>query len=362
MVRTTKPYQRPETYRKANPDAPGSWKHDLHETVKSSLASRISSSSATTARAPARSSLAARISGGQGKELLPSSSTSGSVKLHGFDGPLPANPNNLNAGVELLPSAGGGKTTRAPTRGVNNKGRELLNAALGVGARVQQRREVRRAQPEPAPTQQQQVQQVSIMGAAKGTTWVRVENLALGTTAEDVVSAFDPLPVLNAKLSSSSNSSVVSVDLELEQRSAAEDLIRQYHGVVADGNTLSVTIINTGLKSRLGGSNPLLQSQNQSQSSRSGPVVGAGTISAAGQELLGSSGSGKLYSDTVLSSNPNAAIVTLTDGSSSTPRSNQSRQRSDAWLIGGPSLAQRLGKGRGRGQIGGGSYADMMVD
>lgn len=28
---------------------------------------------------------------------------------------------------------------------------------------------------------------VSIMGAARGTTWVRVENLAVGTTTEDVV-------------------------------------------------------------------------------------------------------------------------------------------------------------------------------
>lgn len=34
------------------------------------------------------------------------------------------------------------------------------------------------------------LQGVSIMGAAKGTTWVRVENLAQGTTAEDVVVSY----------------------------------------------------------------------------------------------------------------------------------------------------------------------------
>ncbi|WWD18877.1 hypothetical protein CI109_103332 [Kwoniella shandongensis] len=344
--RSNKPYQRSEPHRKANPDAPGSWKHDLHQSVKSSLASRLSSSSAS---GPVRqSSLAARISGGQGKELLPSSS-SGSVKLHGFDRPLPANPNNLNAGVELLPSTGGGRTTRAPTRSVNNKGRELLNAALGVNAGIQQRREVRRAQP--AAIQQQPVQQVSIMGAARGTTWVRVENLALGTTAEDVISAFAPLPVLEAKLSSPPNSDLVSVDLELEQRSAAEDLIRQYHGVVADGNTLSVTIVNTGLKNRLGGGGGGARTTVA--------IPAAATTSAAGQELLGPPSSGKLYSDTVLASNPNAAAITLSDGSSFTPR----QQRSEAWIVGGPSLAQRMDRrGRGRGQIGGGSYADMMVD
>jgi DNA gyrase inhibitor GyrI len=65
-----------------------------------------------------------------------------------------------------------------------------------------------------------------------------------------------------------------------------------------------------------------------------------------------------MYSDTILASNPRSAIITLAADNPAPERA----QRADAWLMGGPSLAQRVGKSRGRGQIGGGSYADMMVD
>jgi len=77
-----------------------------------------------------------------------------------------------------------GRPRKSVVRGVTEPGqRSLLDAALGQG-RVRQ--EVRR----PVQIQSQaqiQVESVSIMGAARGTTWVRVEHLALGTTAEDVV-------------------------------------------------------------------------------------------------------------------------------------------------------------------------------
>ncbi|WVW85861.1 hypothetical protein I302_107899 [Kwoniella bestiolae CBS 10118] len=348
MVRTNKPYQRPDTYRKSNPDATGSWKHDLHDSVRSSLASRISSSSSSSTTPASRSSLLNRITGGQGKELLPSNSSN--VKLHGFDGPPPANLNNPNAGVELLPS-GNGRRPKNSGRGVNNQSKDQLNAALGVGA--QRVRDVRPVQRELIQPQQQ----VSIMGAARGTTWVRVENLALGTTAEDVESAFAPLAILNSKTIISATPNTVTVDLELENRSDAEGLIKQYHGVVADGNTLSVTIINQGLKGRIGASTPAVVQQPAQPAERKHNV---------GRELLGSNSSGKLYSDTILAANPTSSIMTLSDGSAftPTPEAAAAARRSDAWRQGGPSLAQRLGgpRSKGRGQIGGGSFHDMLID
>ena len=64
--------------------------------------------------------------------------------------------------------------------GVTEPGqRSLFDAALGRGGR-EARQEIRRPV-------QVQGQGVSIMGAARGTTWVKVEHLASGTTAEDVV-------------------------------------------------------------------------------------------------------------------------------------------------------------------------------
>ncbi|WRT68184.1 uncharacterized protein IL334_005159 [Kwoniella shivajii] len=358
MVRTTKPYQRPETYRKANPDAPGSWKHDLHESARQSLAARISTSS-SAAHAPRQSSLLNRISGGQGKELLPVGSVN--TRLHGFDGPAPTNPTNPNAGLELLPASG--RRPKNSGRGVDTQSKDQLTAALGIGAqRVRDVRPVVRNQPQ---THYPKQSQVSIMGAAKGTTWVRIENLAMGTTADDVVSAFAPLPVLDTKLTPPSNPNTVTVDLELESRSDAEGLIKQYHGVVADGNTLNVTIINQGLRSRIGTGN-----YNGARRDVAAPIevdvpITTSRASAASRELLGPSSSGKLYSDTILASNPASSIMTLSDGSTfvPSPEAAAAAQRSDAWRKGGPSLASRMGGGRGRnrGQIGGGSFHDVLM-
>ncbi|OCF41133.1 hypothetical protein I317_05047 [Kwoniella heveanensis CBS 569] len=358
MVRTNKPYQRPDAHRKGNPDAPGSWKHDMHESVKQSLASRLSSSSSSTSKSSSsKPSLLSRMTGGAGKELLPSSNSGPSkTKLHGFDGPVPANiHNNPNAGVELLPSGavGGGRRPKKSGRGVNTQSRDLVNAALGAGP--QRFREPRRPADRELLRQSQSQPQhshVFIMGAARGTTWVRVENLAVGTSAEDVVSAFAPLNILDAKLTPPTNPNTVTVDLEVEQRSDAEGLIAQYHGVVADGNTLQVTIVNQGLKSRMGagarGAHDAGHGgdrQSPAYSSASGQRTSG---SAAGQELLGGSSSGKLYSDTILASNPTSSIVTLSDGTSvavSDVSRNAAARRSDAWSAGAPNLASRIGAG-----------------
>lgn len=65
----------------------------------------------------------------------------------------------------------------------------------------------------------------------------------------------------------------MSIDLELENRNDAEELIKQYNGVVADGNTLKLSIVNN-LKNRLGRGSAV--------------KIGANMDNVAGQELLGS--------------------------------------------------------------------------
>lgn len=202
--------QRPRDGRSA--DGPGSWKHDLHSAPSSSLADRLSGSSpGSGSGSGSRPSLLSRISGGQGKELLPSGS--GKSKLFGFGTQPPMNGNKANAGLELLPSGVAAQT--GPQRGGRMpKGfqaqpgqRSLVqngfNAALGLEDRNRrnrrpaqvsrellgddgrqngmfgQRREVDMG---PVPTSGG----VSILGAGKTTVLVRVANLAYGTTAEDV--------------------------------------------------------------------------------------------------------------------------------------------------------------------------------
>ena len=67
----------------------------------------------------------------------------------------------------------------------------------------------------------------------------------------------------------------------------------------------------------------------------------------------------KMYSDTILATNPSASIITLAQQEEA-----GRRDRAQAWNKTTPSLIDRMNGGgrRGRGQIGGGSYADMMVD
>jgi len=360
MSRTSKPYARPDSGRRSNPDGPGSWKHDLHETVQSTLASRLSSSSQTSTRP----SLLNRISGGQGRELLPPSNGSG--KLFGFDAQPPKNLNNPNANVELLPSGTSSSKPTSPAgfgairtpRGFQAQpgARSLVqtgvNAALGLGegrASAQRRELIPRRE-----AREERMEGVSILGAGRTMVLVRVSNLAYGTTAEDVVSAFSPFPILTASRTSPSTAPSVTVDLEFQARSDAEEVVKKYDGAMADGNALSVVIVRPKLAERLSSSGAAAKSDVRSTAGAMGGRRGA--------ELIPSSGSSKMYSDSILATNPTVAIQTLSDNTSSgTTRA----QRADAWLIGGPpvasGLAGRLGA-RGRGQIGGGSYADMMVD
>ena len=53
--------------------------------------------------------------------------------------------------------------------------------------------------------------------------------------------------------SSSSSASLVCIEVELAQQSDAEELVKQYDGVVADGNQLKVEVIRPALSNRLGG-------------------------------------------------------------------------------------------------------------
>ncbi|ODN96371.1 hypothetical protein L198_04085 [Cryptococcus wingfieldii CBS 7118] len=258
MSRQNKPYTRPNQ----RPDVDGQWKHDLHtESQKNRLVDRITQD-------PGQD-LASRIFGGGKASPQANSAARGS-----------------RAGTELFPPGGQpAKRSQGAARGVgvDSRARNMLNDALRQPAR----REIRQ------PGQSQ----VSIMGAARTAIWVRVENLAPGTTPEDVISAFNPLPLAEAVLSSSASSSLVSIDLQVESRADADQLIKQYNGVVADGNTLKVSIVN-GLKSRLG-DNPTPKFETSSN--------------VAGQELLGPTKSTKLYSDQILAVDPNAAIITLAE-------------------------------------------------
>jgi hypothetical protein len=243
-----------DTYKRGNPDAPGAWKHDLHQNVKQSLASRLGGPAGASGSRP---SLLDRISGGKGKELLPTNGSSSSAphRLHGFGETTPVNLNNPNAGTELLPGPSKPRS-RGPS---GSKGRLVdtsLNAALG-------RTGPRRSNVRPLVAQGSQSgnellgthngsSEVSIFGASRATTWVKVDNLAQGTTAEDVVSAFAPTPILNARISSSPDALLVAVDIEVEARATADEIVQKYNGVMADGNALSVTIIRQKLTERMG--------------------------------------------------------------------------------------------------------------
>lgn len=192
-----------------DPDAAGSWKHDLYAGGKSngsgSLASRISgggSASASTqgfgkAKSSPSGSLLSRIATSQkGRELLsPGAASSASPKMHGYAPTLPISTTNANSGLELFPSssagtAGGGVRDaafdrRQPGQGASNKpmARSVYTsglAAAGLGATAQRERP-RREPVQPAATSREGV---NILGQAK--IWVRVENLAEGTTPEDV--------------------------------------------------------------------------------------------------------------------------------------------------------------------------------
>lgn len=172
----SKPYDRNrDAARDRNPDA--LWKHDLHESRP--LSSRLGSSSS----GGSSPSLLNRLSGGKGKELLPDTSRS---KLYGFDSAPPANTANRNAGVELLPSGSSSSSKSArPTRASRNRGLGPIDpgqralVANGLAALTARSRTS-------GGSPSSRGQSLNIVGAARGSLWVRVERLARGTTAEDV--------------------------------------------------------------------------------------------------------------------------------------------------------------------------------
>ncbi|GFZ49299.1 hypothetical protein JCM24511_07418 [Saitozyma sp. JCM 24511] len=311
---------RPEPYRKGNPDSPGAWKHDLHESVRQSLASRLAHSHGGSSSSGSRS-LLSRLTDKRGQELLPEGGGGGSgraaasSKLHGFGVTEPVNRNsNANAGLELLPSTStSGTRTHGLGPGTGTGGSDVRSrigdsrvvasglSAAGLSGQTQQRtRQVRplaggvgggdfgSAQERGHGAGVGSGAGVSIAGKARGSVWVRVENLAPETTPDDVVSAFAPSPILSALLSpsqtqSQARSGLVSIDLEFASRQPAEEIISQYHGVVADGNTLRVTMVRQSLGERmgsgLGGSG-----SGSGAGSGFGSRIGAGTSRSNGHD------------------------------------------------------------------------------
>ncbi|WOO82676.1 uncharacterized protein LOC62_04G006159 [Vanrija pseudolonga] len=267
-----KPYSR----KPAAGDPDSQWSHDLYDASRTTLADRLSGSgsgssskassrSAAGPRSSSSSSLLDRLgSSSAGRELLPSSPLVGgssSSKLHGFTSNAPI---SANAGKELLP--GNGKAARSarnsrPRGGAVDAGqRNLVASSLGAALLSNNSRRAETS--------------VSIFGAARAsTTWVRVERLAKGTTAEDVLSAFAPAPILNTRVLSRNADRTATIELELAERAAADALVAQYDGVFADGDRLRLSI-----KTRGGG-----QQQQQRNGGGRAPAPA----------------SGKLYSDRV---------------------------------------------------------------
>ena len=159
------------------------------------MADRLSGPGSSRGSSSARPSLLSRISGGQGKELIPQGGTKAGgnkgKELFGFGSTPPVNQSNINAGVELLGPSSKTQNSQGVVRtprgfqaqdGNRSLAQSGFNAALGQ-AFGREKREQRRVQ-------ERQVKEVSILGAGKQTIVVRVANLAQGTTAEDVVVSY----------------------------------------------------------------------------------------------------------------------------------------------------------------------------
>ncbi|WVN88712.1 uncharacterized protein L203_103925 [Cryptococcus depauperatus CBS 7841] len=260
MPRPNKPYNRP-----SNDDQ---WKHDLHQSQSGGRAQSSTSK---------HKNIKDRIAG----IIEPQSKIGARISL--------AN-NGNQAGIELFPSdtlsSGRGSTRNVgsgPIRGWNVTRKEKEPPINTLGMRLKRGTNQLAGAQSPNTT-------------VEVSAWVRVENLAEGTTTEDVVSAFSTLPIVDAVLSSFVKEGPVTIDLQVANRQAAEELIKQYNGVVADGKVLKLSLINP-LKQRLEGSEA------------KGMVIKR--ASSAKQELINPVRSSKLYSDMVLASDPSASIITL---------------------------------------------------
>ncbi|KAL7421230.1 hypothetical protein Q5752_004115 [Cryptotrichosporon argae] len=344
----SKPYDRPAP---GNPDLP--WKHDLHASSRS-LAGRVGTRGggvrgASSGHVP---SLLVRMHTAAGKELLPNRTapargfTADSASFSASN----AAAVSPNANVELLPPAA--PTAAAPPLGDRfAKSQGLVRSAFeGLGTRPEKKERnggYQRVE-QAAPARPGTPGGLSISGASK--VRVRVENLAVGTTAEDVVAAFAPLPITSATVTQPSPT--VTIELVVPDRATGDALVGAYDGVVADGNTLNLSILTN---------TPLVRQERseQQRGERGGRDRRDGRDAAddrrdGGRELLrqpqrgladrlGGRGSGRATPDRAPRNSPAAAAHA----------SLASRMGS------APSSADRS---RGRGQIGGGSYADMLID
>jgi len=53
-------------------------------------------------------------------------------------------------------------------------------------------------------------------------------------------------------MSNSASNALVTIEIELDNRASAEEIVSKYNGAVADGNALVVSIIKQGLAERMG--------------------------------------------------------------------------------------------------------------
>ncbi|RSH82492.1 uncharacterized protein EHS24_007472 [Apiotrichum porosum] len=310
---SSKPYSRDAS----RPSTDSQWKHDLHNTVRGTLADRLGT---TTRKSGSGSngpggSLLDRLSGGAGKELLPANSSSKGGKMHAD---TPSTSTSANAGRELLPSKAARPVRSSRPRGagrVDPSAHPLLAQSLGALS-GDRRGTVARSPPSP-PTPAVGGGGVTIMGAA-GLTVVRVEHLARGTTADDVKSAFAPTPILSAKIVSGSRDATATVELEIADRASADALIAQYDGVAADGEILKLTVVRPRSPPARG------------QSGRAGGGGGGGLSSRIEPKARPVPSSGKMYSDQIAEPRPAPQARPAAQ-----PQSQSQRQ---------PSLAARLGR------------------
>lgn len=204
MLRS-KPYER-----KQDRNTDDKWTHDRFGSAGGSLGSRIEPTR------KASGGLLERL-GGQGRELIPDS------------GPVRS---SRNSGVELFPSSS--KAAR-PAR---NSGPRGSPGEPGQRALVANSLKALSSRGSP------RASSLSIMGAARGSTFVRVEQLVQGTTAEDVQASFSAYPISSSRLVSSPGSRTATVEVEVADRASADALVKQYDGVLADGERLRLTIVS----------------------------------------------------------------------------------------------------------------------
>lgn len=103
----------------------------------------------------------------------------------------------------------------------------------------------------------------------------------------DSQSAFAPSPIISARISPvpSSRPDLVSIDLEYTDRAAADELIKTYDGVVADGNALKLGIVIQSLATRLGAGGAAEVPSGGGLGSRMASAASRGS-SAGGKELF----------------------------------------------------------------------------